>query len=75
MKVAEATLSFQAMPTLKVDGEVRAFAEIEVNGEKFQGVDLGNGTYARLADRTEARTTLLFFMERATMTSPASRSL
>ncbi|WP_050027845.1 hypothetical protein [Verrucomicrobium sp. BvORR034] len=53
MKVAEATLSFQAMPTLKVDGEVRTFAEIEVNGEKFQGVDLGNGTYARLADRTD----------------------
>lgn len=53
MKVAEATLSFQAMPTLKVDGEVRTFAELEVNGEKFQGVDLGNGTYARLGDRTD----------------------
>lgn len=61
MKVAEATFAFEAMPTLKVDGEVRTFADIQVNGETFKGVDLGNGTYARLSDRTQGRFDVTLF--------------
>lgn len=63
MKVAEATFAFEAMPTLKVDGEVRTFADIQVNGETFKGVDMGNGSYARLTDRTEGRFDVTLFTE------------
>lgn len=63
MKVAEATFAFEAMPTLRVDGEVRSFADLQVNGETFKGVDMGNGTYARLTDRTEGRFDVTLFHE------------
>jgi hypothetical protein len=63
MKVAEATFAFEAMPTLKVDGEVRTFTDIQVNGETFKGVDMGNGSYARLTDRTEGRFDVTLFSE------------
>ncbi|WP_050027846.1 hypothetical protein [Verrucomicrobium sp. BvORR034] len=63
MKVAEATFAFDAMPSLKVDGEVRTFTDIQVNGETFKGVDMGNGSYARLTDRTEGRFDVTLFSE------------
>ena len=54
MNIAKATIAFgEAPPTVKVDGQVKTFTEITVNGKTFQGIDLGNNTYA-MAKRVDS---------------------
>lgn len=61
MDVAKATISFNAKPQVQLGGQVKEFTEIEVGGKKFQGVDLGNGNYARLKDRQNGKYDVVLF--------------
>lgn len=61
MNIARATISFDAKPQLVVNGQQKDFTEIEVGGKKFQGVAMGDGSYAKLKARPNGKYDVVLF--------------
>lgn len=55
MNISKATLSFDSMPQVTIGGQKKEFGELTINGKTFQGVDLGNGTFAKLKTRPDGK--------------------